>query len=90
MKLVNKNKIVSEFKKIPGVGDSIAKDLWRLGLRSLKELKSADAEWMYKDLMSIKGCYVDRCMLYVFRGAVYFVTHSNHDPKLLKWWNWKD
>lgn len=29
---------------------------------------------------------VDRCMLYVFRCAVYY----EHDPELLKWWNWKD
>jgi hypothetical protein len=33
---------------------------------------------------------VDRCMLYVFRCAVYYATNKKHDPKLLKWWNWKE
>jgi hypothetical protein len=33
---------------------------------------------------------VDRCLLYVFRCAVYFASHKKHDPKLLLWWNWKD
>jgi hypothetical protein len=33
---------------------------------------------------------VDRCLLYVFRCAVYFAEHTRHDPELLKWWNWKD
>jgi hypothetical protein len=33
---------------------------------------------------------VDRCVLYVFRCAVYFASEAEHDPELLKWWNWKD
>jgi hypothetical protein len=33
---------------------------------------------------------VDRCMLYVLRCAVYFASHTTHDPELLKWWRWKD
>lgn len=33
---------------------------------------------------------MDRCMLYVFRCAVYYASSEQHDPELLKWWNWKD
>jgi len=33
---------------------------------------------------------VDRDMLCVFRRAVYYASHRDHDPELLKWWNWKD
>jgi hypothetical protein len=29
-------------------------------------------------------------ILYVFRCAVYCASNENHDPELLKWWNWKD
>ena len=32
----------------------------------------------------------DRCVLYAFRCAVYYASHTTHDPNLLKWWNWKD
>jgi Pathogenicity locus len=81
---------VKEFQKIPGVGPSIAENLRSLGFRSLTELKGQDPEAMYESLCSLKGARVDRCMLYVFRCAVYFVTEETHDPELLKWWRWKD
>jgi hypothetical protein len=28
--------------------------------------------------------------LYTFRCAVYFVSNQQHEPELLKWWNWTD
>ncbi|NMB56563.1 pathogenicity locus, partial [Candidatus Beckwithbacteria bacterium] len=31
----------------------------------------------------------DRCLLYVFRCAVYYAK-GGRDPEKLKWWNWKD
>jgi hypothetical protein len=37
-----------------------------------------------------KASPVDRCVLYVFRCAVYYANNKTHDPELLKWWNWKD
>ncbi|WP_367344139.1 helix-hairpin-helix domain-containing protein [Methanomethylovorans sp.] len=33
---------------------------------------------------------IDRCMLYVFRCAIYCASNEEHDPQLLKWWSWKD
>jgi len=33
---------------------------------------------------------VDRCVLYVYRLAVYFAENETHEPEKLKWWNWKD
>ena len=38
----------------------------------------------------MRGGYMDSCVLYVFSCVVYFANNSNHDPELLKWWNWKD
>ena len=81
--------ILREFKGIPGVGKSIARDLWDLGYRSVRELKDQDPEKMYKRLCDYRGTHVDRCMLYVFRCAVYFASNEEHDPELLKWWHWK-
>jgi hypothetical protein len=37
-----------------------------------------------------KGFQDDRCVLYVFRCAVYFAEHEQHEPEKLKWWYWKD
>lgn len=81
---------LNDFRRIPGVGVQIAEDLWQLGFRTVSELKDADPEQLYQNLCTLQGCHVDRCMLYVFRCAVYFASHDTHDPHLLKWWNWKD
>ena len=45
---------------------------------------------MYEALMKLDGCHVDRCVLYVFRCAVYYASHEAHEPDKLKWWTWKD
>jgi hypothetical protein len=81
---------LKELRVIPGVGKSIAEDLWDLGLRSVQDLKGQDPEELYVRLCAMQGTQVDRCMLYVFRCAVYYASHEQHDPELLKWWNWKD
>jgi len=78
------------FEQIPGVGKKISKDLLSLGLRSVEDLKDNDPEKLYRELCEKQGVHVDRCMLYVFRCAVYYASNSTHDPELLKWWNWKD
>lgn len=85
-----KQATIKEFQRIPGVGKSISQDLWNLGLRSVQELKDQDPEELYLKICTYQGTQVDRCMLYVFRCAVYYASNEQHDPELLKWWNWKD
>ncbi len=41
------------------------------------------------DLRAI-GMTQDRCLLYVFRCAVYFAETPKPNPKKLDWWAWKD
>jgi hypothetical protein len=77
-------------RQIPGVGPAIAEDLRSLGFRSVEELRGQDPDLLYESLCALQGVRVDRCMLYVFRCAVYYASHREHDPELLKWWNWKD
>ena len=86
----NKEKIIKEFMIIPGVGKKISEDLMNLGLKSIEDLNGKDPEELYTRLCAIEGKNIDRCMLYVFRTAVYFASNKEHDPKLLKWWNWKN
>jgi hypothetical protein len=85
-----KQAVLKQLRKIPGVGKIIAQDLYDLGFRSVEDLKGQDPERMYHEHCLQKGMKVDRCMLYVFRCAVYYASNEKHDPKLLKWWNWKD
>lgn len=82
--------VFRELRTIPGVGKEVAKDLVLLGIRSVKDLKGKDPEKLYQKLCKLQGQHIDRCMLYTFRCAVYYASHTKHDPKLLKWWNWKD
>jgi hypothetical protein len=56
----------------------------------MPELSVLNPESLYSDLCQQVGQHVDRCVLYVFRCAVYFASETKHDPELLKWWNWKD
>ena len=87
--LSKKISILRDFQTIPGVGKSIASDLYELGIRTPLELRNINPEKLYDRLCNFKGVRVDRCMLYVFRCAVYYVSNAKHDPQLLLWWNWK-
>jgi hypothetical protein len=81
---------LKHLREIPGVGKSISEDLWELGIRRVADLKGRDPEKLYERRCAQMGTRIDPCLLYVFRGAVYYASHIRHDPELLKWWNWKD
>lgn len=80
----------SDLQRIPGVGPSIEQDLLDLGIRSVAQLESLNAERLYAELCELRGGHIDRCVLYVFRTAVYFASTEEPRESLLKWWNWKD
>ena len=81
---------LKELQTIPGVGPKIAENLWKLGIRSVADLRGHDPEEIYRTLGEREGGPVDRCALYVLRCAVYYASHKKHDPEKLKWWRWKD
>lgn len=85
-----KNIISDNLQTIPGVGKNIAEDLRRLGIHSVANLKGKNPEKLYKQSSRLAGVKQDRCLLYVFREAVYFAEHKRPDPKKLKWWKWKN
>lgn len=87
---MDKQQTLKQFQTLPGVGKSIANDLWEMGFRSTDELKNKKPQAIYEQLNKLTGTTIDRCMLYTFRCIVYYVSNKKHDPKLLKWWNWKD
>ena len=87
---MNDNSTVKEqLTDIPGVGRSIAQDLVNIGIRSVSDLKGKDPEKLYSLSNQYAGVVQDRCLLYVFRTAVYFAEGGRASEKL-KWWNWKD
>lgn len=85
----NNSKAIKELMVIPGVGKSIAEDLTNIGIYSVEELKGKDPEDIYEQSNKYEGIVQDRCLLYVFRCAVYF-AEGGRDGEKLKWWNWKE
>jgi hypothetical protein len=81
---------IKDLQIIPGVGKSIARDLVDLGIKEAADLRNRSPEKLYEDLCFLRGRHIDRCVLYVFRCAVYFASANKHDPYFLKWWHWKD
>lgn len=82
--------VMKELQSIPGVGKKIARDLLSIGIRTRDDLRGRSPQELYDRLCLKQHMEIDRCVLYVFRCAVYYATNDNHDPKLLKWWNWKN
>lgn len=80
----------SDLKLIPGVGANIEKHLQNIGIQSIEDLRGKDPQNLYIQDCLFKGFTEDKCILYVFRLAVYFADNDKHEPEKLKWWYWKD
>ena len=80
----------SELQKIPGVGPRMAGHLERIGCPTLDSLRGQDPEELYRRDCLSQGCQVDRCVLYVYRLAVYYAEHGDGPPDRQTWWDWKD
>ncbi len=81
---------MSDLRKIPGVGKSIEQDLLNIGINRISDLIGKNPEDLYVQDCLFKGFKEDRCLLYVFRLAVYFAENEEHEAEKLKWWHWKD
>ena len=77
--------------QIPGIGKSIANDLWNIQIKSIADLKGKDPQALYEISNLHVGVVQDRCLLYTLRCAVYYANTppAKRNPEKLKWWNWK-
>ena len=82
--------LIKDLMRIPGVGKSIANDLLNININSVEDLKGKDPQDLYNRSNEYAGVVQDRCLLYVFRCAVYFAENPDPEPEKLKWWRWKD
>jgi hypothetical protein len=90
--VLTKSQAVKELRQIPGVGVSLATDLWNIGITSIAVLKGKDAYLLFDQSNTFAGTIQDRCVLYVFKCAIYYANtpKEEHESEKLKWWNWKD
>lgn len=84
-----KKESLKELQLIPGIGKSISKNLYDIGIRKVSDLKGKNPKKLYDLSNSHAGIIQDPCLLYTFRCAVYYASRRKHNPELLKWWNWK-
>src|SRR5579863_6875964 len=89
-KLSDKEMALEELQTIPGVGKSIANDLYIIGIKKVSDLRIKNPDKLYKLSNQHAGTTQDRCLLYVFRCAVYFAETTKPDKEKLNWWWWKD
>lgn len=75
---------------IPNIGKSIKQDLLNIGVKCAEDLKGKNPEKLYQKSCNVKGFKEDRCLLYVFRMAIYYAENEIHEEEKLKWWYWKD
>lgn len=80
----------NDLKNIPGVGKNMEQHFFNIGIFTIDNLIGKNPEELFLKDCSVKGFQDDRCVLYVFRLAVYYANNSVRDPEKLKWWNWKD
>ena len=88
--MMTKIEALKELQTIPGIGKSLAADLYQLGYRHVSDLRNENPEKMYNRLCALTHSKQDPCVLYTFRCAVYYASTKKPKPELLKWWNWKD
>ncbi len=83
----------SDLIKIPGIGKTFVKDLGRIGIQSIADLKGKSPESLFKQLQKANEAEnhsTSKNYLYVLRMAVFFANNGGADPERLKWSDWKD
>lgn len=88
--LAARRESLRELRTIPGIGPSLALDLYSLGIRRVADLRQKYPEKLYRRLERLTAAKQDRCVLYTFRCAVYFAKTKRPRPEKLLWWNWQD
>lgn len=61
---MTKEQTIKELTVIPGIGKSLATDLWNIGITSIDDLKGKDPEVLFTLSNDYAGVVQDRCVLY--------------------------
>lgn len=80
----------NDLKNIPGIGKNMEQHFFDIGIFTIDDLIGKNPEDLFLKDCLVKGFKDDRCVLYVFRLAVYYANNDVHEPEKLKWWNWRD
>lgn len=70
------------------VGPATLKDFELLGITHVQQLKSQNAETLYKNLCELSGVTHDICVLDVFRAAIEQAKNPKLPKEQCQWWYW--
>ena len=79
---------MSDFKKIPYVGEATEADLLALGYEDIASLKGADPDEMFERTKGLDAAATS--VSSTFTEASYYANTPHPDRTKLKWWLWKD
>ena len=68
--MIERNKDIKRLQSLRNIGPVIASRLYDIGIKTPEQLKRATPEELYEKLKMRAGGRLDRCVLYVLRGAV--------------------
>ena len=71
---------MKRLQTLRNIGPATAMRLYSIGISSPEQLKGSDPEELYQRLKEKEGGSLDRCVLYLLRGAVLDIP----------WWECKD
>ena len=69
---MEKESVIAELHKLPGVSEKAAEGLYLLGIRSPSDLAEKDPVELYAQLKERKDFFAEPCMLNAFKIAVKF------------------
>ena len=67
---MDKESVIAELHKLPGVSEKAAEGLYLLGIRSTRDLAGKDPVELYAKLKDRKDFFAEPCMLNAFKIAV--------------------
>ena len=77
-----------QLKNLRGIGKKMLEDFDRLGVTSVSQLKSRDAEELYRRMCEISGQRQDPCVLDTYRCAIEQARNPDLPEEQRDWWYW--
>lgn len=67
---IENKQATKDIQSLMNIGSAIAKKLYAIGIITPDQLKKSNPEKIYEKLKQKEGGVLDKCVLYVLRGAI--------------------
>lgn len=77
-----------QLKDLRGIGKKMLEDFEELGIQSVNDLKSRDAQKLYDRMCKLTGTRQDPCVLDTYRCAIEQARNPDLPKEQRDWWYW--